>query len=490
VVENREGSLLRRCLESVRVQDRPDWEHVVVATDVPSELTWDARTRLVPRPKGADGGAAYALALSAARSPWLALLPPHDAATPDVARRVLKAASGADVVYTDRAETDAEAATTTVFRKPDWSPLRLLGDNYLDGLVALRCSAVEAVGGFGRGCVAAAAYDAVLRVCTSGTQVRHVRAAGVVRTRGSQEAPTKQFVEVVQAHLERTGREATAVPAEVPGFVRLRRPVPPGTTASVIVPTRGTRAHVFGRERVLVEQAIESIVEHVYTTDYEIVLVIDGDARSAPYLDRCRKLAGHRLRVVEYSEPFNFSRKTNLGVLASSGDVVVMLNDDISVITPTWLDDIVALALEPEVGEVGVLLRYEDGSVQHGGHIYQGGRARHAYRGANTSTGDHGDLVVDREVSGVTAACAALRRVVYEEVGGLTEHLPNSWNDVDLSLKVRSLGFSVVLAAGIELHHVESATRSPHITAAERRFLHGRWLHMMQHEAFTRAESA
>ena len=195
-------------------------------------------------------------------------------------------------------------------------------------------------------------------------------------------------------------------------------------------------------------------------------MVHDTDADPA-YLADLRALAGDRLRVVDYAPPFNFSAKVNRGVEASVGEVVVMLNDDISVVTPNWLDQLVALAQGPDVGAVGAKLLFEDGSIQHAGHRYINGHIGHVGAGRRDGPGYFGENLIDREVVGVTAACLAQRRSVFNHLAGLDETLPGNFNDVDYCLRIRAKGYRIVQANSVVLHHYESRTRKSEVASWE-----------------------
>jgi GT2 family glycosyltransferase len=193
-------------------------------------------------------------------------------------------------------------------------------------------------------------------------------------------------------------------------------------------------------------------------------------------IDRLVSTGGDQLRLLWFDGPFNFSAKVNAGVEAARGDFICLLNDDVEVIAADWLETMVGLAREADCGLVGCKLLFGDGTLQHGGHVYVDGSMLHAYthfRG--TDPGMANLLGVTRECAGVTAACAVLRREVWDEVGGMWEELPVNYNDVDFSLKIRSLGYRVVWTPHAVLYHHESSTRAPGTSPAETLNIHRRW---------------
>ena len=160
--------------------------------------------------------------------------------------------------------------------------------------------------------------------------------------------------------------------------------------------------------------------------------------------------------MVTYGRPFNFSEKINVGVAASSGDYVLLLNDDTELLDPGSLQEMVGLAQDRSVGMVGAKLLFEDGRLQHGGHVYHRGFISHALLGwPGDHPGPYRALAVERECSGVTAAAALVRRDVFDEVGGMNEAFAVNYNDVDFSLRVRASGRRIIWTPHASWYHFE-----------------------------------
>ena len=279
----------------------------------------------------------------------------------------------------------------------------------------------------------------------------------------------------VQEHLERSAIAGSAEFGPLPGFYRIRRTADPDLLVSVIIPTRGGAGLVWGQRRCFVVDAVASVLAKSGHDRLEIVVVYDT-ATPEPVLGQLREIAGDRLLLVPFHEPFNFSAKCNEGFLASSGDVIVLLNDDMEVISDGFLEQLIAPLAEPDVGLTGSHLFYSDGTVQHAGLVFRQGHYGHAFLGAaDDDPGPFGAMLVNREVSGLTAACVALRRSTYDEAGGLCEELPGSFNDVDFSFKIRKLGYRLVWLAAVKLYHFESRTRDQTVREWEHRFVIERW---------------
>ena len=232
---------------------------------------------------------------------------------------------------------------------------------------------------------------------------------------------------------------------------------------------------VWGQLRPFVLGTVSSALAQPGHDNLEIVVVYD-DSTPQEVLGQLREMAGDRLVLVPFHRPFNFSEKMNVGYLHSSGDHVVSLNDDVQVISKDWVPQLLGPLEEPDVGLTGAKLFFSDGTIQHAGHQYKDDQYYHPYLGApGTSPGTLGDLLINREVSGVTAACSGMRREVFDEVGGYAEVLPMNFNDVDLSYKVRRAGHRIVWVANCEMYHFESRTRTRGIEPWEHFLTLQRW---------------
>lgn len=213
-------------------------------------------------------------------------------------------------------------------------------------------------------------------------------------------------------------------------------------------------------------------------TDYPALelLVVDNGSTDPEALALLDTLAPTpRVRVLRRPGPFNFSALNNGAVREASGEVLVLLNNDTEMPDPAWLRELVRYAVRPDVGVTGARLLHRDGTLQHGGMVLgPAGRATHVLRGApRDAPGYEGQLAVPRDLSAVTGACLAIRREVWERVGGMDEGLPVAWNDVDMCQRVRRAGLRVVWTPDAVLLHLEGATRGEDAADATRqaRFL-------------------
>jgi len=199
-----------------------------------------------------------------------------------------------------------------------------------------------------------------------------------------------------------------------------------------------------------------------HRTDYPNleILVVDNNSEEPAtfaYFDSLKD--DPRVRVLRCESPFNDSAINNFAAAQATGSILGLIDNDIEVIEPGWLKEMVSHAVRPEVGGVGAKLYDANDTVQHAGLITGiRGIAGHSHKGF--LRGDHGyfsRLQLAHNVSSVTAACFILRKEVFDEVGGLdADHLAVAFNDVDLCLRIRDQGYLLVWTPFAELYRLES----------------------------------
>jgi GT2 family glycosyltransferase len=220
---------------------------------------------------------------------------------------------------------------------------------------------------------------------------------------------------------------------------------------------------------------VRSIVDQSTYRNYEIVVVADTDT-PAGALAEIEAAAGDRLRIVSFDRPFSFAEKINTGVVHSRGDHILLLNDDIEVGTPNWIERMVMYSSISEVGAVGGLLLLEDGRIQHAGVGFEGGLPGHPYYGYPRTVPGYANAVrIARDLLAVTGACLMTRRELFEEVGGLSTVFPVNYNDVDYCLKQVERGRRIVYDPDLVMTHFESSSRSSDVEEWEKAQLLRRW---------------
>jgi GT2 family glycosyltransferase len=494
------AEVLRAMLSSVCRQGFSAWELCLVddASQQPHVAAMLAEAeagypRVRVERRQANGGivAASNDALAMAGGEFVVLLDHDDALHPDALELVDAAIGGADsevdYVYTDEDKLDPSGLHLGPFFKPDWSPERLRTQMYTCHLSVLRRSLVEEVGGFDAQYEGSQDWDLVLKVSERARSVAHVprvlyhwRMLETSAAGGGEEAKPWAFeagTRAIQAHCERIGLQANAErDLDHPGVYHLRPALREEPLVSIVIPTAGQRREVRYEEVSLVTHCVRSIVADSTYENYEIVVVYDA-CTPVETLEELDEIAGERLRLVPFEEPFNFSAKINLGAVHSRGEHLLLLNDDMEVVEPDWLQRLVMYSQLPGVGAVGGRLIWQDGRLQHVGIHFIDGLPGHLHHGfPGDFNGYSNTVLVAQNFLAVTGACLMTRREVFERLGGLTTSFPVNYNDMDYCLKLRADGLRVVYDPDTVLHHFESSSRSTEVEDWEKDRFRDRWL--------------
>ena len=249
-----------------------------------------------------------------------------------------------------------------------------------------------------------------------------------------------------------------------------------------MIPTAGKVIDLDGRSIDLIVNCVSLIREQYPSPNIEIIVVHNGDLGD----ERISKLGRWDCRLILYSDPiFNVARKLNLGAQEARGDYLILLNDDIEPVTPDWIERMIFHLRKPHVGVVGAKLLYTSLDVQHAGVVTNHGNPDHVAR--LSSPGDVGYFFsnrVARNFGAVTGACMATPTGLYQTLGGYTEGLAVSFNDVDYCLKARERGLTVVCANDVSLIHFESKSRIPSLDMREYNYLRERWAWQLTSDPF------
>ena len=489
-------SHLAACLESVESQTFDGgFEHIVVDDASTRRDVRAVLDRLEAEPwrhvwrRDANGGVVAASndALERAAGEVIVLLDHDDVLVAEALERLadfLDDTPGADVVYSDHDLLRWDGRTYSPVFNPDFSLERLRNHNYITHLVAARRELVHEIGGFTQGTDGAQDHDLLLRLAERTDTLHHLpeillhwrqSASSFSGDPVSNNSAFERQIGVVSAHLDRCGIAADVSKADNPGVVRIERRLDGVPTVSVVIPTCGSRGRIWGVERIFVHEAVASLIDAADDrVRLEIVVVLDIDTDEV-VARGLHTIAGDALRIVTYPHPFNFSDKINRGVAAASGEFVLLLNDDTELIAPGSIAEMVGIAQSEDVGMVGAKLLFEDGTLQHGGHLYHG-TISHAFLGwRGDHPGPHRILAVERECAGVTAAAALLRREVFNRIGGMNTSLPANYNDVDLSLTVRAAGYRIVWTPYASWYHFEQKSFDHPIAQSEVDEIERRW---------------
>ncbi len=491
---------LRAAIESVRNQFYPNWE-LCIADDASTDpavtallrrmQASDPRIKVTFRKNNGHIAAASNSALGLASGQFVALLD-HDDILPQHALYQIavyvKTYPAADILYSDEDHIDDSGHRSLPYFKPDWNPELLAGQNYFNHLTVYRRSLIESLGGFRLGLEGSQDYDLALRAVAATTAERIVHVPHVLyhwRQRGRSRSFSESSLDRCVTNGRRAVQDflASSVPGarveaapQTPSWNRVIYPVPsPEPLVSVIIPTRN--------HADMLSRSVDGLLRR---TDYPAleVLIADNGSDEPEALALLDDLSrDSRVRVLRCPGPFNYSALNNRMVSEAHGSLILMLNNDIDVISPGWMREMVSHAIRPGVGAVGAKLLYPDGTIQHGGVLVgMGGVAGHQYLHKPASDpGYFGQLQLVRAVNAVTGACLMVRRDLYLQAGGLDEvSLKVAFNDIDLCLKLVELGYRNVWTPYAELYHLESASRGSDRSPAKAARFEREVRHMMQ----------
>ena len=442
-------------------------------------------------------------ALALARGDYVGFIDHDDSLTPDALFSVaaeLVLNNEILVVYSDEDLISAEGEPINGHFKPDWNEDLAHAINYICHFLVIDRTLVERVGGFRPGFEGAQDFDLLLRVTENldGTFICHIprvlyhwRAAegSTASTLANKPYAARAGLNALADFVNRQGLAAVAEASEIETAYRVKFQLPePAPTVSIIVPTRD-------QLRVL-KNCVLSVLEKTDYNNYELMIVDNGSEQddTLAYLrDVC---ADPRVRVLEYSQPFNFSAINNFAVANTTSDIVVLLNNDTEPLNGEWLTELVCQVSREDIGAVGAKLLYANDRIQHAGVILGLGGdqiAGHAFKGKHRN--EVGSLARTRlvqEYCAVTGACLAVMRDKYIEVGGLNEeNLAVAYNDVDFCLRLRERGYRNLWTPYAQLYHYESYSRGPDSTAttidrytAEAAYMRSRWSDLLNSDPF------
>jgi GT2 family glycosyltransferase len=498
-VYNTPPDALIEMIDSVRRQAYSNWQLCIaddastsphVKTILERVADEDPRIKVVYRT--VKGGVCHASnsAFDLATGEWVAMLD-HDGVLAAQAllsiAEYIEANPTSGLIYSDEDKLDECGQRFDPYFKPVFSPELLLAQNYMSNLTAIRIDLVKEVGGWRIGYEGCQDHDLVLRVIEQLTlpQVLHIprilyhrrASAEPVEKNAQKDRALPKGQTAISDHLQRIGKPGRVEALRDVPHYRVRYDLPtPLPLVSLIVPTR---------DKVdVLKLALESILDRTTYRNYEILIVDNGSVEqdTLDYLNAVE--ADQRVHIIRYPYPFNYSKINNFAIKQANGSIIGLINNDIEVIAPDWLEEMVSWAIQEEIGCVGAKLYYPDMTIQHAGVIVGlHGCAGHSHKFFPYEAAGYFDrLKVHQNLSAVTAACLLVRRSVFEEVGGLDEELAVAFNDVDFCLRVREAGYRNLFTPFAELFHHESASRGDEDTlekmaraATEIRFMKERW---------------
>ena len=469
------GVFLRQMLLSVQKQTYTNWE-LCIANGSPEDKEMG---QILEEFSGKDPRIRYKNlhenlgiadntneAFSMAKGEFVGLLDHDDLLSPNALYEVVKAVNKderVDVVYTD--EDKVTTDLTEHFQphlKPDFSLDLLRSNNYICHFFLVRREILEKTGGFKKEFDGAQDHDFIFRCVEQAREIAHIpeilyhwrtHKASTADNPASKMYAFDAGKRAIEAHLARMEVKGIVSHTKDLGFFRVKYPVQGEPLVSVIIPNKD--------EEPTLRACIESIRKNTTYKNYEII-IIENNSTSKEIFQYYKELSmEENVRIFNWKKEFNYSAINNYGARKAKGDYLLFLNNDVTVITPDWMEEMLGVCQRKEVGAVGVKLLYPDNTIQHAGCVIGiGGIAGHMFVDMPAErTGYLHKASILQDMSAVTAACMMMKREAFEKAGGFTETLAVAFNDVDLCLKVRKEGYLIVYDPYAQLYHMESKTR-------------------------------
>ncbi|MGJ8688521.1 MAG: glycosyltransferase [Gammaproteobacteria bacterium] len=347
---------------------------------------------------------------------------------------------------------------------PQWAPNHLYASNYVGDIFAVHNACLVAVKGLD---LSSLAWRFEVLLTLSETPLQISRLAKMLWSAPQESSQTEKLAaetEILRTHLQ----EQDAQVIERDHDIRqVRWPLSSQPKVSIIIPTMGKLS--------LIQPCIDSMLELTTYKNYEVV-ILDNSRGKNP--EGISYLKSKNFTVVECNEAFNWARLNNVGVKNSTGELYLFLNDDIEIIDPLWLEEMVRQAIRPEVGTVGALLYYPNGALQHTGVLLvnYGGGGIHLLHKRMPSDSIYRYLhETTREVSANTGACLMVSREKFEAIDGFDEELAVVGNDVDLCLRLLDKGYRNIWSPDVKLIHHESISRKTSVPKENEKSMWKRW---------------
>ena len=470
------AKFLKDLVRSMMYQSYANWELCLVnASPEDVHLTsllenWamrDKRIRVIRLEKNLGIAQNTNAGIAASTGEFIAFLDHDDFLEPDALfcyADALNKDKTIDVFYSDEDKTDEYAAHYFYPHfKSDFNIDLLHANNYMCHFLAMRKSLVDTVGGLNEKFDGAQDYDFVLRLTENTKKIYHCPRIlyhwrcsnqSTAANQGNKMYAIHAGKAALNAHYKRIGWNARAQEGAVDGWYQTKFTLKEEPLVSILIPNKDHTDDL--------DVCLNSFFERADYQNYEFIIIENNSVlpETFAYYEKIEK-EHDNVKVVYWEAGFNYSAINNFGFKFAKGDYIMLLNNDVELITPDISQSMLGFCMRPEVGIVGAKLLYNDHTVQHAGVLVgAGGLADHVFKGIHEDDpGYMGRAISSQDVSAVTAACLLVKRSVYEEVGGLEDEFQVAFNDVDFCLKVRKAGYLIVYDADVKLFHYESKSR-------------------------------
>lgn len=498
------AKFLCEMIESVRSQSFPFWELCLANADPEDRevaeileryCREDRRIRVknLKENKGISENTNAALAM--ARGEFVGLLDHDDLLAPDALYEMaarLEKDEGIDVFYTDEDKVTTDLSEHfQPHLKPDFNLDLLRSNNYICHFFVVRREIAERIGGFRPEFNGAQDYDFIFRCTEQAEKIVHiprilyhwrVHSASTADNPASKMYAYEAGKRAIEGNLERSGVRGVVSLRQDYGFYDVHYPVEGEPLVSILIPNKDQKETLM--------HCIRSVLETSTWKNLEILIIENNSEQEETFACYRELEKDPRIRILTYpGKTFNYSAINNFGVQQAKGEYLLFLNNDIEVITPDWIEQMLGNCQRPEVGIVGAKLYYPDNTIQHAGIIIGiGGIAGHAFLGlARAKSGYLHKASLQMDYSAVTAACMMMKAEAFRKAGGFEEKLTVAFNDVDLCLRTVEQGWLVVYDPHVEMYHYESKSRGAEDSEEKLRrfqqeieFMRTRWIRLLK----------
>lgn len=391
------------------------------------------------------------------------------------------------IIYADEDFINTDGQRCQPYFKTDWNPDLFYSQNFMTGCTLYRTEWVKKLQ-FQEDVAGLSLYQVSLRILQEidVAQILHIPKVLCHRLQDLNNYPHRVSLTALEAYFQSLFKKVVIIPS-IAGHSQIIYPLPEQLPlVTIIIPTRD--------QHKLLKTVVTGILRHTDYSAIELIIVDNGsvEVETLTYFEHLKH--DQRVKILHHDAPFNYSQLNNLAVSQARGEILALLNNDLEIIHRNWLKEMVSHALRPEVGAVGAKLYYRNNMIQHAGVIIGlGGLAGHHFKFLPKQfSGYYWKPFLTQNYSAVTGACLILRKEVYEKAGGLNEvALKVAFNDVDLCLKIRELGYRIVWTPHAELYHHESVSRGADLTVRkylrlqrEIRYMQTHWATQLAHDPF------
>ena len=466
---------LRELIDSVKAQSYENWQ-LCLADGSPDDRlkgfldrNYGKENRIVYRKLEENGGISVNTneAVMLATGEYLMLCDHDDTLEPDALYEITKAINekdAPDVLYTDedKVSMDGKHYFDPNF-KPDYNLFRLRENNYICHIFVVKKALTDRVGLLRTEFDGAQDYDFIFRCCEEADKVVHIPKVlyhwrcHMDSTAADPESKAYAYQagrRAIKEHYQRMGIDASVEMTERPGWYRSYVKIQDNPKISIIIPNKD---HIEDLELCLF-----SLTKRSTYKNYEI-LIVENNSEKPETFEYYKKLPDRypKVKVLTWEKEFNYSAINNFAAKQAEGVYLLFLNNDVEILTPQWMEEMLQICQQKDVAITGAKLYYPDDTIQHAGVVLGlGGIAGHIMcKASREDPGYFGRTVTVQEISAVTAACMMIRTEDFWNVGGFDETFQVAFNDIDLCMKVRAAGKKIVFTPYAELYHYESKSR-------------------------------